>query len=84
MTTLEIKIDETVLADVDESLSVLHQNREDFFRDVIERSAAKLRREAEVAKQYREAYSRNPIEEGEFSIDEDQLIEAWKDLPWEP
>ena len=84
MTTLEIQIDESVLADVDESLVVLRQNRDDFLREAIERSAAKLKREAEVAKQYREAYGKNPVGEDEFPVDEDHLIEAWKDLPWEP
>lgn len=84
MMTLQIQIDEATLAEVDESLGVLQQNREDFFKEAIERSAAKLKREAEVSKLYKKAYGEIPIGPDEFVIDEEQIIEAWKDIPWEP
>ena len=84
MMTLQIQIDEATLAEVDESLGVLHQNREDFFKEAIERSAAKLKREAEVSKMYRKAYAEQPIGDDEFLIDEDQILESWIHIPWEP
>ena len=84
MLTLQINIDEATMADVDESLSVLNQSRDEFFASAIERSAAKLKREAEVSRQYARAYGENPVGPEEFYVEEEQLIEAWKDIPWEP
>lgn len=84
MLTLQIQIDEATLAEVDDSLDVLHLSRDEFFKDAIERSAAKLKREAEVSKMYRQAYEKNPVGPEEVFVEEEQLIEAWKDLPWEP
>ena len=84
MMTLQIQVDEATMAELDESLGVLQQNREDFFKEAIERSAAKLKREAEVSRLYRKAYGDNPIGSDEFIFDEEQIIEVWKDMPWEP
>ena len=84
MLTLQINIDEATMAEVDESLSVLHQTRDEFFTTAIERSAAKIKREAEVSREYARAYRENPVGPDEFFIEEEQLIEAWKNIPWEP
>ncbi len=72
------------MAEVDELLGVLHQSRDEFFTSAIEQSAAKLKREAEVSRQYARAYGDNPVGPEEFYVEEEQLIEVWKDLPWEP
>ena len=75
--TVQIDIDEATLAEVDESLRVLHQNRDDFFRQGILDLAAKAKREAAVAREYAEAYRKHPqtLEE----IDEWTEIQHWED-----
>lgn len=35
---------------------------------------------AEKEQQHRESYEKYPVEPDEFFVEEDQLIEAWKDL----
>jgi len=78
--TVQIDIDEKTLAEMDESLRVLHQNRDDFFRQGIIDLVAKARREAEVARQYAKAYGEQPVGPDEFSVEEEQLIEVWKNI----
>lgn len=70
--TVQIDIDEKILAEVDHNLKVLHQNRDDFFRQGIIDLAAKLRREAGVAAQYRAAYSKQP--------QTDEEVDEWADV----
>ena len=74
--TVQIDIDETTLAEVDESLRVLHQNRDDFFRQGILELAAKVKREADVAKQYANAYGKHPQTSEE--TDEWTEIQHWE------
>ena len=78
--TVQIDIDETTLADVDESLRILHQNRDDFFRQSILDGVAKARREADVARQYAEAYGRNPVQPDEFEIEDEQMEKFWNQI----
>jgi|GEM_PF-6248544 len=78
--TLQIDIDEETLADVDESLNILHQDREDFFRQGIKDLAAKAKREAQIALQYRKAYGDQPVKPDEFYVANEQLAEVWKDI----
>ncbi len=78
--TVEIEIDEKTLAEVDEAIEVLKENREDVFREAFRDLAKKKKREAEVARMYAEAYGKNPVQPDEFYVEEEQLIEVWKDL----
>jgi metal-responsive CopG/Arc/MetJ family transcriptional regulator len=78
--TIQIEIDEKILAEVDEAISVLRESREDVFREAFIELAKKKKREAEVARQYAEAYGKDPVQPEEFFVEEKQLIEAWKDL----
>jgi metal-responsive CopG/Arc/MetJ family transcriptional regulator len=78
--TVQIDIDERVLAEVDEALSVLKEDREEVFRKAFVDLARKKKREAEIARQYRAAYGEKPVQPDEFDIDEEQLIEVWKDV----
>ena len=75
--TVHIDIDETTLAEVDENIRVLHQNRDDVFRQGFLDLAAKLKREAEVARQYAEAYGKHPQTSEE--IDDWAEIQHWTD-----
>lgn len=78
--TVEIEIDEETLAEVDEAIEVLRENREDVFREAFRDLAKKKKREAEVRRMYAEAYGKNPVKPDEFDVEEEQLIEVWKDL----
>lgn len=65
--------------EIDEAIEVLQENREDVFREAIRNLAKKKKREAEVRRMYTEAYRRNPVQPDEFYVDEEQLVEVWKD-----
>lgn len=73
--TLHIKIDEKVLAEIDENLRFLHQDRETFLREGIITLAAKLKREAEIAAKYRAAYEKHPQTDDEL-----QELEEWMEI----
>lgn len=75
--TVQIDIDEKTLAEVDKNIVVLHQNREEVFRQGFLDLASKLRREAEVARQYAEAYRKNP--QAAQEIDDWAEIQEWTD-----
>lgn len=78
--TVQIDIDKATLAELDEAVEVLQEDREEVLRRGFQKIVKEMQREAEVAKKYREAYSKNPIQPDEFEVEEEQLIEAWKDL----
>jgi len=78
--TVQIDIDEEILSEVDEAIALLNESREDVFREAFRDLARKKKREAEVARQYAEAYGKHPVQPDEFDVDEEQLIEVWKDL----
>jgi uncharacterized protein (DUF849 family) len=40
----------------------------------------KFREETEKERKHRESYEKDPVEPDEYCFDEEQLIEAWKDL----
>ncbi len=80
MQVVQIEIDEKTLAEVDEAIEVLRENRQDVFREAFRELAKRKKKEAEVARQYAEAYGKNPVQPDEFEIEEEQLIEVWKDL----
>ena len=75
--TVQIEIDEDILAEVDDAIKILEQNREDVFREAFRDIARKKKREAEVAKQYREAYRKNPVQPDEF--DDWEEVRHWED-----
>ena len=78
--TVQIDIDDSVLAEVDAALKVLKQERDTVFKEAFDELARRKKREAEIAKEYSRAYSEKPVQPDEFDIDEEQLIEVWKDL----
>lgn len=75
--TVQVDIDEVTLAEVDANLRILHQNRDDFFRQGILDLAARAKREADVARQYADAYRKHPQTTEE--IDEWTEIQEWSD-----
>ncbi len=78
--TVQIEIDEKVLEEVHKAIAILNERKEDAYLEAFRDLARKKKREAEVAREYAEAYRKNPVQPDEFDVDEDQLIEAWKGL----
>lgn len=74
--TIQIDIDDKTLAEVDEAMKILEENREELFRKTLLELANKKIREAEVRKQYAEAYRKTPVQPDEFEVEESQLIEV--------
>lgn len=75
--TVQIDIDEKILAEVDENLRVLNQSRDEYFRQGIMDLAAKLRCRAEIARQYAEAYGKHPQMKEE--VEEWEEVQHWED-----
>jgi Arc/MetJ family transcription regulator len=78
--TVQIEVDEKILAEVHKAIAVLNETKEDAYLEAFRDLARKKKREAEVASQYAEAYGKKPVQPDEFEIEEEQLIEVWKDL----
>jgi metal-responsive CopG/Arc/MetJ family transcriptional regulator len=75
--TIEIEIDEKTLAEVNEAIEVLEQNRDDVFREAMRDLAKKKKREAEVRQMYANAYRKNPQTREE--IEEWEEVQSWGD-----
>ena len=78
--TVQIEIDEVVLAEVDAALRVLNEDRGIVFEKAFKDLARRKIREAEIAKEYARAYAEKPVQPDEFDVEEEQLIEVWKDV----
>jgi len=77
--TVQIEIDEKLLAEVDTATAQEKISRVDFVQRALKDA---LRRRAIKEKERRavESYRLYPVQPDEFYVDEEQLIEAWKDL----
>ena len=88
MQTVEIELEEQVLAILDQMAEELQTNRVKFIQRAVWSAMCKVKRnrpkreytDEEVSQMYAEAYGKNPVRPDEFYVEEEQLIEAWKDL----
>ena len=78
--TVQIEVDEKTLAEVDEAIKVLRENRDDVFRQAFQDLAKRKKREADVARMYAEGYGKNPVQPDEFEIEDEQMEEFWKQV----
>ncbi len=74
---ITIELDEKTVAEIDESIKMLRENREDVFQEAFRELARKKKHEAEVARMYAEAYRKNPQTSEE--VDEWAEIQHWED-----
>jgi metal-responsive CopG/Arc/MetJ family transcriptional regulator len=74
--TVQIEIDEKTLSEVDEAIKVLGEDREEVFRQTFLDLAKRKKREAEVARQYAEAYRKHPQTAEE--IEEWEEVQHWE------
>ena len=77
--TLEIEIDEQTLAAVDTATAQEKISRVDFIQKAV-KDAVRRKVIEEKERQAVESYRRFPVQPDEFYVDEEQLVEAWKDL----
>lgn len=76
MRTVQMTLDEELLARVDRAVQALGTSRSAFARSAF-RMALEQLREQELERQHRHGYARFPVEPGEFDIWEDE--QDWGD-----
>ncbi len=76
MKTIQITIDEPTLEELDRALGEIGESRSAYMRNLV-RKALKERRIKELERQQVEAYTRLPVQPGEFDIPEEDR--AWGD-----
>jgi len=74
MKTIQMTIDDPLLAEVNQAIQVLHTTRSAFIREAL-RLALRQHRIAKLEQQHAEGYTRHPVEPGEFDVW--QAEQAW-------
>ena len=67
MKTIQMTIDESLLAEVDRVIQTLNTTRSAFVRQAL-RLALRRHSIAKMEKQHAEGYARHPVESGEFDV----------------
>ena len=80
-----IELDDKLVAEIDAVAKDFNKNRLQYINDSLQKVLQQDRRkrkysEAEVSRMYQEAYGKFPVQPDEFEIEEEQMIEVWKDL----
>lgn len=76
MKTIQMTIDEPLLAEVDRVSKVLDTTRSAFIREALQLALQKYKI-AKLEQKHAEGYARHPVEPGEFDIWETE--QAWSD-----
>jgi metal-responsive CopG/Arc/MetJ family transcriptional regulator len=74
MKTIQMTIDEPLLAEVDQMAEALDTTRSAFMREALH-LALRQHKVAEMEKRHAEGYARHPVKPGEFDLWEDE--QAW-------
>lgn len=74
MKTVQMTLDEDLVAEVDQAARRLKTSRSAFARDALRRAIRQLRIR-ELEEEHRRGYERAPVSQGEFSVWEDE--QAW-------
>ena len=74
MRTIQMTIDEPLLAEVEQMIQTLNTTHSAFIREALE-LALQRHAIAEMEKKHAEGYARHPVEPGEFDVWEDE--QAW-------
>ncbi len=67
MKTIQMTIDEPLLAEVDRVSAELNTTRSAFIREALE-AALRRHRVAELEQQHAQGYAKHPVEPGEFDV----------------
>lgn len=76
MKTIQMTIDEPLLAEVDRTIKDLNISRSAFIREALE-LALRHYQTLEMEKQHAAGYARHPVEPGEFDVWQDE--QAWSE-----
>lgn len=76
MQTVQMTLDEDLVAEVDEAIKTLGTTRSAFTREALRLALARLR-ERELEQRHREGYEKTPVQPGEFSDWEGEQV--WVD-----
>ncbi|MBT3376429.1 MAG: ribbon-helix-helix protein, CopG family [Lentisphaerae bacterium] len=71
MKTVQMTLDEALVAQVDTAARKLHTSRSGFTRDALRRAIRDLQRR-ELEEKHRKGYARLPVAEAEFSVWEEE------------
>jgi len=77
MKTVQMTLDEALVAQVDKVARKLHTSRSGFTRDALRRAIRDLHMK-ELEERHRRGYARSPVVEGEFSVWEEE--QEWGEL----
>ena len=78
-----IEVDEILVKQVDEISFGLETTRVKFVEEALREALQKAQKALEIKEKERkaiESYRKYPIQPDEFFVEEEQLIEAWKEL----
>ena len=85
--TVQIEVDEKMWAEAETLANDLNINYTEMFLNTLRSDLYRLKEAkdkeltiAEKERRHRESYEKFPVQPEEFYVDEEQLIEAWKDL----
>lgn len=81
--TVQIEVDENLVKKVDEISLDLETDRTKFVEEALQEALKKAQKTLEIKEKERnavESYRKHPVQPNEFFVEEEQLIEAWKDL----
>ena len=77
--SVQIEVDELILPEIDLLARQSDKTRYDVINEILRKGVHRMSIEEKI-EQYRKSYLEFPVQPDEFDVDEDQLIEAWKDL----
>ena len=85
--TVQIDVDEKMWAEAETLAKDLNINYEEMFLNTLRSDLYRLKEAkakeltiAEKERKHRESYEKFPVQPEEFYVEEEQLIEAWRDL----
>jgi hypothetical protein len=85
--TVQIEVDEKIWAEAERLAKDLNVDYTEMFVNTLRENLYTLKRVREKAetiaekeRKHRESYEKMPVQPDEFFVDEEHLIEAWKDL----
>lgn len=84
--TVEIEVDEKMWAEAEALAKELNINYTEMFLNTLRENLYSLKNKrkkamtvAEKERKHRESYEKYPVQPDEFYVDEEQLIDVWKD-----
>jgi len=79
METIELTVDESLLAEVDRAIRSLAMTRADFARVALE-LALRNQKTIELEQQHAQGYARFPVKSGEFDEREAEQVFMWSNV----